>query len=126
MSEIKSFGFNPPQFADVQGSAKRWFPDLVNFVIALAYHICLALPAAFRQPGNHLLAEPCTLKHWSGSNSDGDRQRARADFRSVDSVPIILKGVLGPLILLRDGGMVGAPFGKNLSHISTPLKKSKM
>ena len=51
---------------------------------------------------------------------------ARVDIRSVDSVPIILKGVLGPLILLRDGGIVGAPFGKNLSHISTPRKKSIM
>ena len=45
---------------------------------------------------------------------------ARVDIRSVDSVPIILKGVLGPLILLRDGGMVGAPFGKEKTKL-TPL-----
>ena len=43
----------------VQGSAKRRSPGLVNFVIALAYHFCLALPAVFPQPGDHLLAEPC-------------------------------------------------------------------
>ena len=30
------------------------------FFTALAYHFCLALPAAFTQPGYHLLAEPCT------------------------------------------------------------------
>ena len=40
----------------LQGSAKRRAPGLVNFVTA--YHFCLNLPAAFTQPGNHLLAEP--------------------------------------------------------------------
>ena len=29
----------------VQGSAKRRAPGLVNFIPALAYHFCLALPA---------------------------------------------------------------------------------
>ena len=43
----------------VQGSAKRQSPGLVNFVTALAYHFCLALPAAFTQPGDHLLDDPC-------------------------------------------------------------------
>ena len=33
---------------------------MVNFVPAVAYHFCLYLPAAFTQPGDHLLAEPCT------------------------------------------------------------------
>ena len=33
----------------------------MNFVAAVAYHFCLALPAAFTQPGDHLLAEICTL-----------------------------------------------------------------
>ena len=33
---------------------------MVNFVTALAYHFCLALPTAFTQPGAHLSAEPCT------------------------------------------------------------------
>ena len=31
----------------------------MNFVTALAYVLCLALPAAFTQPGDHLLAKPC-------------------------------------------------------------------
>ena len=44
----------------IQGSAKRRTPGLVNFVIAVAYHSCLALPAAFTQPEDSLLAEPCT------------------------------------------------------------------
>ena len=33
---------------------------MVNFVAALVYHLCLALPAAFTQPGAHLLAKPCS------------------------------------------------------------------
>ena len=46
----------------IQGSAERRSTDLVNFVCtAIAYHFCLALPAAFTQPGDHLLAEPCSL-----------------------------------------------------------------
>ena len=32
---------------------------MLNLVTALAYHF-VALPAAFTQPGDHLLAEPCT------------------------------------------------------------------
>ena len=43
----------------IQGSAKRRSPGLVNFVTALAYYICLALPAAYTQPADRLLAEPC-------------------------------------------------------------------
>ena len=35
-------------------------PGLVTFVPGVADHFCLALPAAFTQPGEHLLAEPCT------------------------------------------------------------------
>ena len=44
----------------VQGTSKRPFPGLVNFVPAVAYHFCLNLPAAFSQPGNGLLEVPCT------------------------------------------------------------------
>ena len=33
------------------GAAKRRAPGLANFVPAVAYHFCLALPAAFSQPG---------------------------------------------------------------------------
>ena len=40
--------------------AKRRSPGSVNFVPALAFHFCLALPATFTKPGDHLLAEPCT------------------------------------------------------------------
>ena len=46
---------------DVQGPAKERSPGLVRFVPALAYHICLALPAAFTHPGDHLLANPSIL-----------------------------------------------------------------
>ena len=43
----------------IRGSTERQPSGLVNFVNALAYHLCQALPAAFMQPGDHLLAEPC-------------------------------------------------------------------
>ena len=33
---------------------------MVKFVTAVTYHFYLALPAAFTQPGAHLLAVPCT------------------------------------------------------------------
>ena len=36
-------------------SASRLFPGFVNFVTALAYLFCLALPAAFTQLRDHLL-----------------------------------------------------------------------
>ena len=38
----------------LQGSAKIWALGLVNFVLVVAYHFCLALPATFTQPGVHL------------------------------------------------------------------------
>ena len=44
----------------LQGSTNRRALGLVNFVPALAYHICLNLPVAFTQPGARLLVEPCT------------------------------------------------------------------
>ena len=44
----------------IQGSTNRRAPGLVNFVPTLAYHFCLNLPAAFTQPGAHLLVKPCT------------------------------------------------------------------
>ena len=43
----------------VQGCAKKWAPGVANFVPAVAYHFCLTLPAAFTQPGDLLIAEPC-------------------------------------------------------------------
>ena len=42
----------------IQGTFKRSFPGLVNFVPAAAYHYCLNLPEAFSQPGNGLLEVP--------------------------------------------------------------------
>ena len=43
----------------LQGSINRRAPGSVNFVLALAYHFWLNLPAAFTQPGARLLVEPC-------------------------------------------------------------------
>ena len=36
----------------------------MNFVPAVGYHFCLALPAVFTQPGDRLLAEPCISETW--------------------------------------------------------------
>ena len=52
-------------------------PGLVNFVPALAYHFCLAMPAAFTQPGDHILAEPCSNHQkmwlwWERSQGQGN------------------------------------------------------
>ena len=47
-----------------QGLAKRRSPGLVNFFHALGCHFFLALPAAFTQSGDNLLAEPCTYTDW--------------------------------------------------------------
>ena len=46
----------------VQGCAELPFPDLVNFVATVAYHICRALPAAFTKPWVQLSAEPFSIK----------------------------------------------------------------
>ena len=54
----------------IQCSAKRRSPGLVNFVPALAYHFRQALPAAFTQPGGHLLARSSTkLKSFRAKSS---------------------------------------------------------
>ena len=57
-----AYQLSPPRtiINSIMGLAKRLWTGLVNFVPAVAYHFCLALPAAFKQPGDHLLAEPCT------------------------------------------------------------------
>ena len=50
----------------IQGPAKKQFPGCENFVLAVAYHFCLALPEKFSQPGNHSFAGPCIWKHPNG------------------------------------------------------------
>ena len=44
--------FRPGCRHEIQGSARGWPPGLVNFIPAVAYHFCLALPAEFTQPGD--------------------------------------------------------------------------
>ena len=45
----------------IQRAAKVGATGLVNFVPAVAYHFCLALPAVFTQPGDNHLGEPCRV-----------------------------------------------------------------
>ena len=51
------------QLSYLQGSAKRCSPGLVNFVTALACHLCRTLLTAFTQPEDYLIAEPCTCTY---------------------------------------------------------------
>ena len=45
----------------------------MNFVPAVAYHLCLILPAAFTQPRDHVLAEPCSVTAFCvGNNRSAD------------------------------------------------------
>ena len=62
----------------MQGSIIRPFPGLVNFFPAVAYHFCLNLPAAFSQPWNSLIVEPC-ISHSNlyEKSSMGDSSRSR-------------------------------------------------
>ena len=60
---------------DVQGSAKRLKPGLVNFVSALTYHFFLALPAAFTKPGRSFLAEHCNAARRPESSNRSKMQR---------------------------------------------------
>ena len=64
----------------MQGSAIRQSPGLVNFVTAIAYHFCIALPAAFTQPEDHLLAEPC---RYVATAVISARTRARGHFLRI-------------------------------------------
>ena len=43
----------------LQGSANPQTPGLVNFVTAVAYHVCLKLPREFLQPGKHSCGDSC-------------------------------------------------------------------
>ena len=47
----------------IQGIGLRPFPGLVNFVPAVAYIFCLNLLAAFSQPGNDHIVQPCSIHH---------------------------------------------------------------
>ena len=67
-------------------SAKRRTPGLVNFVGAVAYHFCLALPEAFKQPRDHLSAEPCR-KGGRGGGPDIPRVVLRLRPRRPSSTP---------------------------------------
>ena len=44
----------------VLNPVQRWAPGLVNFITAVAYHLCPSLPAAITQPGALTLADLCT------------------------------------------------------------------
>ena len=45
---------------NIQRLAEVGAPGMVNFVTAVAYHLCSSLPAAFTQPGGLTLANLCT------------------------------------------------------------------
>ena len=51
---------------DIQGRTIKPLQGLVNFVPDVAYHFCLNVPAAFSQPGNGLIREPCSMGFGQG------------------------------------------------------------
>ena len=54
---------------NLQGSAKRLWPGLVNFAVAVAYHFCLSLPTAFTQHGKAFWPSP--VHTWNARISVG-------------------------------------------------------
>ena len=69
-------------------------PGLVNFVPAVAYHFCLALPAAVTQPGDFLLAEPCR-------GFSPHPVTLCSDFYNVGGEPALCVGEASPICLLK-------------------------
>ena len=85
------------QTSYVQGSTNRRAPGLVNFDPALAYHFCLNLPAAFTQPGAHLLVEHCITfiatwhRWWWSPSLIGPNYKSPS---SISTIAIIIFGFL--------------------------------
>ena len=75
----------------VQGSPIRPFQGLVNFVPAVAYYFCLNVPAAFSQPGAHLILEPCMAMGKKGASVS---HTADAKLTSLRKYSEILRNVL--------------------------------
>ena len=59
---------------------------LVTLVSTSARYFCRALPAAFTQPGAHLLAEPCNHHFQFGSISTGHHRRRRSQLDDLAAV----------------------------------------
>ena len=78
----------------LHGSAKRRAPGLVNFVAAVAYHFCLALPAAFTQPWDHFLAAPSKSDE-GGGNFGSPKSQSYSKLSKVQ-----VDGKLFPIIVL--------------------------
>ena len=76
----------------IQGFNIALFLDLVNFVPAVGYHICLNLPAAFLQPGNSLIEMLCSqYMRWQKTMHKFSRGRVRRkdeDDMGVKQAPI--------------------------------------
>ena len=65
----------------MHGLAKCRAPSLVNLVPTVAHYFCLALPAAFTQPGSRLLAERssiCSVDASYGTFGGGETETEEA------------------------------------------------
>ena len=67
-------------FDTVQGSTMRPFPGLMNLFPAVAYHLCLNLPAGISQPGNGSMENPCTVL---GTRLNQDARSHNLAFRTL-------------------------------------------
>ena len=74
---------------------------MVNFVPAVSFNFCLALPAAFTQPGDYLVAEPCRMEGQKrGHIESGGRGSNISKWRPHKSVREMVSS-LAPLRLFR-------------------------
>ena len=57
---VMMYAYMIKEDVNVQGWMIRPLPGLVNFAPAVAYNLCLNLPAAFPQPGSGPLVQSCS------------------------------------------------------------------
>ena len=89
----------------------------MNFVLAVAYHFCLALPAAITQPGAHLLAEPSNGFPPSFLTSDSE-PREEHPRREGGDLADVEAAVAPPHVAHVEPPVVGVPEMDGRSSIS--------
>ena len=78
------------EFQTVHGSTNRRATGFVNFVLALAYHFRLNLPAAFTQPEALLLVEPCRRAQVSSRFASADKVTKLRQVKKVEGLSIVI------------------------------------
>ena len=105
----------------------------MHFVPAVAYYFCLALPAAFTQPWDHLLAEPCTshadiasafaLERWRHEKQQSQHRLSfmnKQHFTRVHS-PSLVRTVFVTVTTMRDAGRGKKTFKSGNAQMNVAL-----